>query len=183
MAPYSDLDLMFLTAKPPTAEQERVTAAVLHLLWNLKLKVGHSVRSVSQLVALAKKDMTIRTAFMEARWLWGDQQVFDAAMRSFRKDIVVGSAAEFVSAKLAERDARHIKMGDSRYVVEPNVKDGKGGLRDLQTLYWIGKYIHRVKSSAELVDVGLLTATEYRTFRRAENFLQAVRCHLHTITR
>src|SRR3954447_5803838 len=181
MAPYSDLDLMFLTAKPPTAEQERVTASVLHLLWNLKLKVGHSVRSVSQLVALAKKDMTIRTAFMEARWLWGDQQVFDAAMRSFRKDIVVGSAAEFVSAKLAERDARHIKMGDSRYVVEPNVKDGKGGLRDLQTLYWIGKYVHGVESAGELVKAGLLTAAEFRRFDRAERFFWSVRCHLHLL--
>src|SRR5581483_2411040 len=138
MAPYSDLDLMFLTAKTPTPEQERVAEAVLHLLWDLKLKVGHSVRSISQLIALAKKDMTVRTAFLEARWLWGDEKLFDAAVARFRKQVVAGSAAEFVAAKLAERDARHVKMGDSRYVVEPNVKDGKGGLRDLHTLYWIG---------------------------------------------
>src|SRR5690606_19908098 len=76
----------------------------------------------------------------------------------------------------------HKRMGDSRYVVEPNVKDGKGGLRDLQTLYWLGKYIHKVRSAAELVDVGLLTAQEYRSFRRAEGFMLAVRCHLHMIT-
>ncbi len=181
MAPFSDLDLMFLTAKAATADQERAAEAMLHLLWDLKLKVGHSVRSVPQLLALAKKDMTVRTAFLEARWLWGDDKLFDSAMRRFRKEVVAGTAAEFVAAKLAERDARHVRMGDSRYVVEPNVKDGKGGLRDLQTLYWIGKYIHGVDRPADLVGAGLLTAAEFRRFDRAERFFWAVRCHLHLL--
>src|SRR4051812_33948540 len=181
MAPFSDLDLMFLTAKAPTADVERASEAILHLLWDLKLKVGHSVRSASQLNALAKKDMTIRTAFLEARWLWGDDKLFDAAMRRFRKEVVAGTAAEFVTAKLAERNARHVKMGDSRYVVEPNVKDGKGGLRDLHTLYWIGKYVHGVERPADLVGAGLLTAAEFRRFDRAERFFWSVRCHLHLL--
>jgi [protein-PII] uridylyltransferase len=181
MAPFSDVDIMFLTEKNPTTEQERAAEAILHLLWDLKLKIGHSVRSIAQLLALAKKDMTIRTAFLEARWLWGDEQVFDAATARFRKQIVAGSAAEYVAAKLAERDERHIKMGDSRYVVEPNVKDGKGGLRDLHTLYWIGKYVHCVERPADLVKAGLLTAAEFRRFDRAERFFWAVRCHLHLL--
>jgi [protein-PII] uridylyltransferase len=181
MAPYSDLDLMFLTAKAPTPEQERAAEAVLHLLWDLKLKVGHSMRSTAQLIALAKSDMTVRTAFLEARWIWGEEDLFDAAMRRFRKEVVAGTAAQFVSAKLAERDERHVKMGDSRYVVEPNVKDGKGGLRDLHTLYWIGKYVHRVERPADLVGAGLLTAAEFRRFDRAERFLWSVRSHLHLL--
>ncbi len=181
MAPYSDLDLMFLTPKVASNEQERAAETMLHLLWDLKLKVGHSVRSVPQLLALAKKDMTIRTAFLEARWLWGDEKVFDFASARFRKQIVAGTAAEYVAAKLGERDERHIKMGDSRYVVEPNVKDGKGGLRDLHTLYWIGKYIHGVERPADLVRAGLLTAAEFRRFDRAERFFWAVRCHLHLL--
>jgi [protein-PII] uridylyltransferase len=181
MAPISDLDLMFLTAKAPTAEQERAAEAMLHLLWDLKLKVGHSIRSVPQLVALAKKDMTVRTAFLEARWLWGDGKTFDLAMSRFRKEVAAGSAAEFVTAKLAERDERHVRMGDSRYVVEPNVKDGKGGLRDLHTLYWIGKYVHGVERPSELVGAGLLTAAEFRRFDRAERFFWSVRCHLHLL--
>ena len=181
MAPFSDLDLMFLTHKPATAEQERAAEAMLHLLWDLKLKVGHSLRSIPQLVALAKKDMTIRTAFLEARWLWGDQAVFDVAAARFRKEVVAGTAAEFVSAKLVERDERHIRMGDSRYVVEPNVKDGKGGLRDLHTLYWIGKYVHGVERPADLVKAGLLAAAEFKRFDRAERFFWAVRCHLHLL--
>ncbi|HEX4800022.1 MAG TPA: [protein-PII] uridylyltransferase, partial [Sphingomicrobium sp.] len=181
MAPFSDLDLMFLTAKAPTKEQERAAEAMLHLLWDLKLKVGHSIRSVADLMTLARKDMTIRTAFLEARWLWGDEKLFDVAMRRFRKEAVAGTAAEFVTAKLAERDQRHIKMGDSRYVVEPNVKDGKGGLRDLHTLYWIGKYVHGVERPADLVGAGLLTAAEFKRFDRAERFFWAVRCHLHLL--
>jgi len=181
MAPFSDLDVMFLTARAATAEQERAAEAVLHLLWDLKLKIGHSLRSIPQLIALAKKDLTVRTAFLEARWLWGDEKLFDLAMRRFRKEIVAGTAAEFVSGKLAERDERHVKMGDSRYVVEPNVKDGKGGLRDLHTLYWIGKYVHGVERPADLVGAGLLTAAEFRRFDRAERFFWSVRCHLHLL--
>jgi len=181
MAPYSDVDLMFLTTAPPTPEQERAAEATLHLLWDLKLKVGHSVRSVPELIALAKKDMTIRTAFLEARWLWGDQAPFDLAMRRFRKEVAAGTAAEFVAAKLAERDARHLKMGDTRYVVEPNVKEGKGGLRDLHALYWIGKYVHGVERPADLVSAGLLSAAEFRRFDRAERFIWSVRCHLHQL--
>jgi [protein-PII] uridylyltransferase len=181
MAPFSDLDVMFLTARAATAEQERAAEAVLHLLWDLKLKIGHSLRSIPQLIALAKKDLTVRTAFLEARWLWGDEKLFDLAMRRFRKEVVAGTAAEFVSGKLAERDERHVKMGDSRYVVEPNVKDGKGGLRDLHTLYWIGKYVHGVERPADLVGAGLLTAAEFRRFDRAERFFWSVRCHLHLL--
>jgi len=181
MAPFSDLDLMFLTAKAQALDQEKLSEAMLHILWDLKLKVGHSLRSTAQLMALAKKDMTIRTAFLEGRWLWGDEKLFDSAMRRFRKDIIAGSAAEFVAAKLAERDERHVRMGDSRYVVEPNVKDGKGGLRDLQTLYWIGKYIHGVERPADLVGAGLFTADEFARFDRAERFFWSVRCHLHLL--
>ena len=181
MAPYSDLDLMFLTAKAPTADQAGAAEAILHLLWDLKLKVGHSIRSIPQLVTLAKKDMTIRTAFLEARWLWGDEKLFDRAVARVRKDVVSGTAAQFVAAKLAERDERHIRMGDSRYVVEPNVKDGKGGLRDLHALYWIGKYVKGVERPADLVKAGLLTAAEFRRFDRAERFFWSVRCHLHLL--
>jgi [protein-PII] uridylyltransferase len=179
MAPFSDLDLMFLTADKPSPAQAKAVEAFLHLMWELKLKVGHSVRSMDELIALAKTDMTVRTAFLEARLVWGEQGIFDQAMRRFRAKIVNGTAAEFVAAKLAERDERHRRMGDTRYVVEPNVKDGKGGLRDLHALYWIGKYVHGVEKPADLVRLGLFTAAEFRKFERAERFFWAVRCHLH----
>ncbi|HYC94303.1 MAG TPA: [protein-PII] uridylyltransferase, partial [Sphingomicrobium sp.] len=112
---------------------------------------------------------------------WGDEDLHDEAMQRFRSKIVAGTAREYVAAKLAERDARHERMGDSRYVVEPNVKDGKGGLRDLHTLYWIGKYVFGVEQPAELVEKELFSAAEYRRFERAERFFWSVRCHLHLI--
>ncbi|HXH53993.1 MAG TPA: [protein-PII] uridylyltransferase [Sphingomicrobium sp.] len=179
MAPFSDLDLMFLTAKRPSAAAGEAAEAILHLLWDLKIKIGHSLRSIDELIALTKQDTTIRTAFLEARPLWGNEKLFDLAAARFRSEIVAGSAAEYVAAKLAERDQRHLRMGDSRYVVEPNVKDGKGGLRDLHTLYWIGKYVHGVERPADLVAAGLLSRREFGRFERAERFLWAVRCHLH----
>lgn len=183
MAPHSDVDIAFITPAKSTAWCEQVIEAILYYLWDLGLKVGHSSRSLDEMVRMAKGDLTIRTALLEGRYLWGDQELYAEASRRFWADVVPGSEAQFVTEKLAERDERHKRMGDSRYVVEPNVKDGKGGLRDLQTLYWIGKYLHHVETAAELVDAGLFTKKEYRTFRRAEGFLLAVRCHLHTITR
>ncbi|MBB5732204.1 [protein-PII] uridylyltransferase [Altererythrobacter atlanticus] len=182
MAPHSDVDIAFITPIKTPAWCEQVIEALLYFLWDLGLHVGHSSRSLDEMVRMARGDLTIRTALLEGRYLWGDQDLYKDASRRFWSEVVPGSEAQFVAEKLEERNNRHKRMGDSRYVVEPNVKDGKGGLRDLQTLYWIGKYNHRVTSAAELVDVGLFTQKEYRTFRRAENFLLAVRCHLHTIT-
>jgi [protein-PII] uridylyltransferase len=183
MAPHSDVDIAFLTPIKQTAWCEQVIEAMLYLLWDLGLKVGHSSRSLDEMVKLSVADLTIRTAMLEGRYVWGDQALFEEAHHRFWKEVVAGTERQFVVEKLAEREARHKRMGDSRYVVEPNVKEGKGGLRDLHTLYWIGKYIHRVRDVGELVEVGLLTPKEYQAFRRAENFFWAVRCHLHTITR
>ncbi|MCC6926743.1 [protein-PII] uridylyltransferase [Novosphingobium sp.] len=183
MAPHSDVDVAFITPSKQTAWCEQVIEAMLYFLWDLGLKVGHSSRSLDDVVRMAKGDLTIRTALLEGRYVWGDQALFDEAQRRFWAEVVAGTERQFVSEKLGERNDRHKRLGDSRYVVEPNVKEGKGGLRDLHTLYWIGKYIHHVRDVSELVDVGLLTGSEYRAFRRAENFFWAVRCHLHTITR
>jgi [protein-PII] uridylyltransferase len=181
MAPYSDLDLMFLVPERGSPWCEQVIETLLYILWDLKLKVGQSVRTPDQLIRAAKEDVTIRTALLEARWMWGDEALYDAALARFQAEVVARTARDYVAAKLAERDARHRRMGDSRYVVEPNVKDGKGGLRDLHTLYWIGKYVFGVEQPAELVDRGLFSAAEFRRFERAERFFWSVRCHLHLI--
>jgi [protein-PII] uridylyltransferase len=182
MAPFSDLDLMFLVPDRGSAWCDRVIETLLYILWDLKLKVGQSVRTPSQVITAAREDITIRTSLLEARWIWGDEDLADDAIRRFRSEVVSGSARDFVAAKLAERDARHERMGDSRYVVEPNVKDGKGGLRDLHTLYWIGQYVFGVERPAELVDKGLFSVAEFRRFERAERFFWSVRCHLHLMS-
>ncbi|MEL7198074.1 MAG: [protein-PII] uridylyltransferase [Pseudomonadota bacterium] len=182
MAPQSDVDIAFITPMRRAPWCEQVIEAMLYLLWDLGLKVGHSSRTVSDTIKMAKEDLTIRTALLESRLIWGDQAIYDEVRQRFWSGIARGNERQFLDQKLAERDARHTRMGDSRYVVEPNVKEGKGGLRDLQTLYWIGKFMHRVANAAELADIGLFTPQEYRNFRRAEGFLLAVRCHMHIIT-
>ena len=182
MAPQSDVDIAFLTPAKATSWCEQAIEAILYFLWDLSLKVGHSTRSPDDVVRMAKSDLTIRTALLEGRYVWGDRDLYDIAARRFQAEVVAGTERQFVAEKLTERNERHKRVGDSRYVVEPNVKEGKGGLRDLHTLYWIGKYIHKVRVASELVDVGLFSASEYRAFRRADDFFLAVRCHLHLVT-
>ena len=179
MAPYSDIDLLFLIRPEDADAAAPLVEATLYALWDLKLKIGHAVRTPDELLALARTDMSIRTAFLEARWIWGDAALFDAANARFRKDVVAGSGKAFVAAKLAERDARHLRTGDSRYLVELHVKASKGGLRDLQTLYWIANHLFGIERGQGMVEAGLLSAEEFRRFERAERFLWSVRCHLH----
>ena len=181
MAPFSDVDIAFLTPWKQTGWIEQVIESMLYALWDLGLKVGQSTRSLDEMVRQARSDITIRTALLEGRYIWGDQALYDEAAARFRAEVQAGTTRAFIADKLAEREARHRKMGDSRYVVEPNVKEGKGGLRDLHTLFWIGKDAYNVQRAADLVEAGLLTAAEYRQFHRADNFLWAVRCHLHSI--
>ena len=179
LAPSSDLDLLFVLPARQTPGGVVIVEAMLYLLWDLGLKVGHATRTVEECIRLSRADMTIRTSILEARFLCGEEKLFGALIERFDREVVRGTGAEFVQAKLAERDDRHRKAGESRYLVEPNVKDSKGGLRDLHTLFWIGKYFYRVRNGAELVEKGVLTQGEYDQFLRAEDFLWAVRCHLH----
>jgi [protein-PII] uridylyltransferase len=182
LAPMSDVDLLFLRPYKQTARQEQLIEFILYMLWDLGLKVGHAARTVEECVRLSREDMTIRTALLESRHLWGDDALAAELRHRFFADVVKGTAAEFVAAKLAERNERHVRVGDSRYVLEPNIKEGKGGLRDLHTLFWIAKYVHRVESVDELVVKGVLTAEEAGRFAKCQDFLWSVRCHLHYLT-
>ncbi|MBJ6987061.1 MULTISPECIES: [protein-PII] uridylyltransferase [unclassified Devosia] len=182
LAPGSDIDLLFILPYKQTPWGEQVTEYVLYMLWDLGQKVGHAVRSVDECIRMARADMTVRTATLESRYVTGDKELFSQLVSRFETEIMPKTGPEFIAAKMAERDERHRQMGNTRYVVEPNIKDGKGGLRDLNTLFWIGKYFYQVKTSQELVDKKVLSAAEYRHFSRAEDFLWAVRCHLHYIT-
>ncbi|WP_019906390.1 [protein-PII] uridylyltransferase [Methylobacterium sp. 77] len=182
MAPGSDIDLLFLLPYKQTAWSESVVEAMLYVLWDLKLKVGHATRSVEECLREGRADMTIRTSLLEARYLFGARALFEELVTRFDTELVMWTAPEFVEAKLRERDTRVSKSGASRYLVEPNVKDGKGGLRDLNTLFWIAKYTYRVRNQSELVPAGLFTPEEYRVFERCEELLWRVRCHMHFVT-
>ena len=178
MAPFSDVDLLFLTPYKMTPWSENVIETVLYLLWDLKLKVGHSSRSIKDCLRLGSDDYTIRTAMLEHRFVCGDINLASQLNEKLWKNLFSGTAKDFISAKLKERENRHEKHGQ-RYMVEPNVKEGKGGLRDLQSLYWIAKYVYQTQNISDLVDLNVFRSDEYLQFEQAEEFLWAVRCQMH----
>ncbi|HET6184000.1 MAG TPA: [protein-PII] uridylyltransferase [Acetobacteraceae bacterium] len=182
LAPFSDIDLLFLTPRQPSPQTLQVVEHVLYLLWDLGLKVGHATRSIDECLTEGAKDSTIRTSLLDARHLTGDPALFEEFHARFVAQCQQAGAAEYILAKQAEREARHRRFGDSPFVVEPNLKEGRGGLRDLQTLYWIARYVYGTQTMGELADVGnILTQAEARHARRAWEFLWTVRFHLHYV--
>jgi [protein-PII] uridylyltransferase len=182
MAPFSDVDVLFLTPYKITGWAESVIESMLYMMWDLHLKVGHASRTVKDCLRQARDDYTIRTSLLETRHLDGDATLTAELQKRLWNEVFKGTGSAYIEAKLQERLERHEKQGGQRYVVEPNVKEGKGGLRDLQTLFWIAKYIYRVTDASDLVTKGMLTSEEYNSFQAAETFLMAVRCHMHLIS-
>jgi [protein-PII] uridylyltransferase len=182
LAPGSDIDLLFLIDDEKDAASAKLIETILYVLWDLKQKVGHATRTIDECLRQARADMTIRTSVLEARLIQGETRKLETLSARFDKEIVAKTASEFVTAKLGERDARVKRAGESRYLVEPNIKEGKGGLRDLNTLFWIAKYVYRVRDPRELVEAGLFSQREFSLFSRCEEFLWKVRCHLHFLT-
>ncbi len=182
MAPFSDVDLVFITPYKQTAWGESLIESVLYCLWDLRLKVGHAVRTAEDCLRLARSDVTIRTSLLENRFLWGERALAETLNDRLWTELFSGTGPEFVALKLAERAERHSRQGATRYLLEPNVKEGKGGLRDLQTLFWIAKYLTRAATPDDLVALGVFTPEEYRVFAEAESFLWMTRVHLHLLT-
>ncbi len=182
LAPGSDVDLLFLLPYKRTPWAESIVEYMLYLLWDIGFKVGHATRTVEQCVKLSREDTTIRTALLDARLVHGDEALFGEFQTRYGHDLNRASARAFIEAKLAEREDRHRRSGESRYRVEPNIKDGKGGLRDLHTLHWMSKYLADGGQVGTAVEHAELAPEERATLRRAEDFLWTVRCHLHFLT-
>lgn len=182
LAPGSDIDLLFLLPYKQTPWGESVAEYMLYLLWDLGFKVGHATRTIDQCLKLGYADITIRTALLDSRLILGDTQLFAEFEYRFRAEVISGTARQFIDAKMAERDERVRRAWESRYKVEPNIKDGKGGLRDLHTLQWLSKYIFGQEVGSAAVEAGIFTPEEVQTFRRCEDFLWRVRCFLHFLT-
>jgi [protein-PII] uridylyltransferase len=186
LAPFSDIDLLFLTDAKAPPRVERAVEFILYFLWDLGLKVGHATRSIPECLAAAKADVTIRTSLLDARCIAGDRALFADFQKAFRADCAADGPADYIHAKQAERAARHKRFGDTPFMVEPNVKEGRGGLRDLQTLYWLSRYVFNTFAMTELVGKdapggGILTETEARACKRAWEYLWTVRFHLHYV--
>ncbi|MFA5949221.1 MAG: [protein-PII] uridylyltransferase [Hyphomicrobium sp.] len=182
LAPGSDIDLLFLLPYKQTPWGESVAEYMLYMLWDLGFKVGHATRTVDQCLKLAAADTTIRTSLLDMWLIHGDKQLYTEVEERFRSEVIRGSEKSFIEAKMAERSERHRRAGESRYRVEPNVKDGKGGLRDLHTLHWLSKYLLGAEVGPQSVAMGIFTEEEVATFRRCEDFLWTVRCFLHFCT-
>ena len=183
LAPFSDIDLLFLTEEHPDPGTLAVVEYMLYFLWDLGLKVGHATRSIEDCLVEGAKDTTIRTALLDARHLTGDKKLFSSFHRLFRASCKESGVAEYVAAKQGERAVRHRRYGDSPFMVEPNVKEGRGGLRDIQTLYWLARYVFDTQTMGELASLGgILTEQEARHGRRAWEFLWTVRFHLHYVS-
>jgi len=190
MAPQSDVDLLFLIDdKKGSAHTEQITEFILYLLWDLGLKVGHATRTIDQSIALAKEDQTILTALLDLRFLRGDKDLADRLYSKFRKDITKGKGRKYIAAKLEERDVRHTREGNSRYVIEPNIKEGKGGLRDLHILYWIAKFLDKENKIIDpqhpegYVELGLFDDNAATRFARAADYLWRTRIWLHLVSK
>jgi [protein-PII] uridylyltransferase len=182
MGPSSDTDLLFLRAYKVSPHTESVVEYMLYALWDMGLKVGNAFRTPTDCVKLALEDVTIKTSLLDARYICGDEALATEMIEAFHEGAVKGRDAQFIADKLAERDKRHARQGDARYVVEPNLKEGKGGLRDLQTLYWIVKHMYGGVTLEDVMKAGPFTDHEYIVFIRAARFLWTVRCHLHFLT-
>ncbi len=182
MAPHSDIDLLFLLPDKQTKWHETFIETMLYFIWDLGLKLGQSVRSIAECLNQAQGDITIRTSLLEQRFLAGDEAMAADLVEMLRIKLFVKSIPEFIEAKLEEREQRHQKSGNIRYVLEPNVKEAKGGLRDLQTLYWLGKYITGADTPEELLELGFFQPDELAEFKESEDFLWTVRHALHQIS-
>ncbi len=183
LAPGSDIDLLFLMPGKSDERAGKIVEFLLYALWDARQKVGHATRNIDDCLRLAKTDNTILTSILEARFICGQEKLFAELVQRFRSEIVAASARKFVTEKLAERDTRYTKSGQSRYAVEPDLKDGKGGLRDLHTLFWIAKYIFNANSTEELYEKAAFSKSELAQFKKCEDFLWAVRCNLHFIAK
>ncbi len=180
LAPGSDIDLLILLPYKQTAWGDSVVEFILYMLWDLGFKVGHAVRTVGQCLRAAQADMTIRTTLLDARHICGEATLFETFFSRFVAEIVATDRRAFIEAKLSERDERHRRSGASRYSVEPNIKEGKGGLRDLHLLHWLTRYL--ALGSKDGTEAEILSPEERTTFRDCEDFLWTVRCHLHFLT-
>ena len=184
LAPFSDIDLLFVAPEDADIRTLGVIEYMLYFMWDLGLKVGHATRSAAQCITEAERDLTIRTSLLDARPIAGDEAAAAALLVALDEAFGPERAASFITGKQTERSERHRRFGESAFLVEPNVKEGRGGLRDLQTLYWMVRAAYGRFTPSELAHgrVNLLDQQELRRLRRSWDFLWTVRFHMHYVS-
>ncbi len=183
LAPHSDIDIVFVHKSPLNKQTEQCIEKLTGALWNAGLKISTSARSLADCARAMDEDVSFLTALLEMRQVWGPKPVFTALEKSFREHIKKTRPGWFVTAKLDERDLRHHKMGDSRYHLQPDVKEGKGALRDIHTLLWLANFLYGARTPQDLSKKRILTAAEAKDLAKAQQFFWTVRCHLHFLAK
>ena len=177
--PYSDIDIMFLHNGKDSRRVEDIAQKILYFLWDMRLDVGYSVRTVDDCVEMANSDMTVKTALLDTRFICGNRTLFKDLQDTVLTQIMTKGSDAFIRQKVSELESRREKYGSSVYLLEPNIKEGDGGLRDLQTALWIAKVRFKVAKPRELMLKGILTEQELETYAGLLSYLWRVRNELH----
>ena len=148
-------------------------------MWNLGFKVGYATRSPNECIKYSKKKLDVCTSILESRFIIGEKKIYENLINLYKNKIIKTDGKRFIRAILNERKKRLLASGDSRYLLEPNIKNGKGGLRDLQTLEWIGKFYYKTKKLSDLIQYKILDRNSVKSFIKAKSFYWDVRTHLH----
>lgn len=181
--PWSDIDLLFLCERSEGAFLENVAERIMYTLYDTRVQVGNAMRTARECVKLAALDFKVKTALLDARFLCGDRELYDEFAATMEKDVLKRGAERFFKEKMEESDERHAKYGDSVYLLEPEIKEGEGGLRDLHTAMWMAKVRFKTNKLDELVVKGVITERERDEIEAARDFLWRVRNGLHFVTR
>jgi len=180
LSPYSDIDLLLLYSENNQSLAKEVAERILYFLWDLNLEVGHCVRTIDECLELSTgDDSTILTSLLDSRFIVGEKKLFNTLEKTIFNDLMPGISSSFISKKIEENENRLERFGRSVYLIEPNVKEGEGGLRDLHSALWIAQAKYKIKTFEDLLKKGVINEKEHRVLLKCLNFLLLVRSELH----
>ena len=182
LAPHSDIDILFLHSLKDKKNLKNLVKPILHTLWNLGLRVGYATRTSQECILYSKKELDVCTSILESRFIIGNKKIYENLMKQYKNKIVERYGKKFIEAIFVERKKRLSEIGDTRYLLEPNVKNGKGTIRDLQTLDWIGKFFYKTSNLNDLKNYKILDKNSAESFIKAKIFFWSVRSHLHILS-
>ncbi|MDH3998311.1 MAG: [protein-PII] uridylyltransferase, partial [Desulfuromonadales bacterium] len=181
--PLSDIDVMFFCSDKNKDLADQAAQRLLYLLWDLNLDVGNSVRTARDCMSLAQQDLTIRTSLLDARYITGDTDLYADFERNVLQPLLTKNTQSFLDEKFQEHETRRNKYGSSVYMLEPNLKEGEGGLRDLQTAVWMARVKFKANSLRELLTKGIISDQEMMEIEQAHDYLWNIRNHLHFLSK
>jgi [protein-PII] uridylyltransferase len=178
---HSDVDLLFLFKKKVPQEAENLIQEIIYPLWDIGLDVGYATRSLKECLALAGKDYDVLIPMLDARFVCGWSLIYAHLLEQLREEIIVKKSRKIINWLVENNELRHVHFGDSAYLLEPNLKEGRGGLRDYHTMLWIARIAFNAKQARDLEYLGLLSHEEFQTMTRSIVFIWGVRNRMHHV--